>query len=296
MDEEKGIKGLVTIGVPTYNRAGTYLRAALDSILAQTYKNFEVMVSDNASADDTEEVCREYAKRDPRINYIRQKRNIGGILNRSFVRARARGEYFVELCDDDLLAPTFLEKCIARLEAHPEAIAAGTNFVEFDGKGRKVAHRPELFYPSEKDLYRRLKQYTLLYEADEKVMFVYCAVWRRRAVVDDLFVEYPIFWWDFQDMNFVFRGLSKGTFEFIDEVLFFKRLSDSALDAPRRKSFPRRMFDTLVYSRLRRLVAPFFYRRMGDIIKIKELSAIQRTKLILWTLFVMSRLFWRRKI
>ncbi len=295
-----GEKGLVTIGLMTYNRAGSYLPATLDSILAQTYKNFELVISDNASTDNTEEVCRAYVKNDPRIKYIRQKENIGYVANVNFLRTQVRGEYFVWICDDDLWAPAFLKKCVALLEANPQAIMAAANLIDFDDKGNRTPPRdPKKFYPSLKDLYSRLKQYTLFYESDGKDLFMFCAVWRRKAIANYFFVDYFIRYpwnWDFQDMNFVFHGLSKGTFEFVDEVLFYKRARIEALDQPKKKSFPRRIFDTLVYSRLKRLITPFFYRRMGDIVKVKELSLWARARLIFWTLFVMSRLFWKRKI
>ncbi len=289
-------KELVTIGVPTYNRAGTYLKAALDSILAQTYKNFELIISDNASTDDTEQVCREYMEKDSRIKYIRQKKNTGSILNRNFVRQQGSGKYFVETCDDDLLAPTFLEKCMVRIEANPEAVFAGGNFVEFDDLGRKVERYFRLFYPLGKDVYSRLKKYILLYESDGKDMLTYCGVWLRSIVAGNPFFNLPYFGWDFQDMGFIFQGLAKGPCECVDEVLFYKRAAMSALNPPKKKTFIKRIFDSLFKSRVSRLCSPFFYKRIGDILRIKELSYTEKTKLIFWNLFVMSRLFWERKI
>lgn len=293
-------EALVTIGLQTYNRANSYLKPTLNSLLAQSFKDFELVISDNSSKDETEKVCREYEKKDPRIRYIRQKENIGYVSNVNFLRAQARHKYFLGACDDDIFAPTFLEKCVHLLEAHPEAIMAATNFIEFGDKGHHTPpHDPKLFFPSEKDLYKRLKQYTLFYESDGKEMFMYCGLWRREAVVNDFFIDYFVKYpgnWDFQDMNFVFRGLSKGAFEFVNEVLFHKRARPDSFDPPKVKSLPKKIFDSLVYSRLRRLFTPFFYKRMAQIVQIEELSIWQRIKLIFWTFFVMSRLFWSRKI
>jgi hypothetical protein len=67
----------ITIGLPVYNSA-RYLAAAIDSILAQSYGDFDLLISDNASTDRTEEICRDYAKRDPRIRYIRQSQKCRG--------------------------------------------------------------------------------------------------------------------------------------------------------------------------------------------------------------------------
>ena len=75
---------LVTIGVPVYNGAD-YLTLAIDSLLAQTYRNVELLISDNASTDGSSEVCAAYAQRDARVRYIRQAHNIGGVENHNFV-------------------------------------------------------------------------------------------------------------------------------------------------------------------------------------------------------------------
>ena len=299
MSRETGEKGLVTVGLMAYNRAGTYLTAAIDSILAQTYKNFELIISDNASPDNTEEICREYAKRDPRVRYIRQKENIGYTANVNFVNGEARGEYFFWFCDDDVLAPTFIEKCVARLETHPESIMAAVRPVSFDDTGRYEQPREsKKMCPWEKDTYRRLKQFILLYESDGKPLVHFCAVWRRKAIADFVFINYFIRWpynWDFQDMTLAFYGLIRGSFECVDEVLYYKRARPTSFDF-KKKFFPRRIFDSFVHSRLRRLTTPFFYTRMRMITGIKELSLFARAKLMFWNLFAMSRLFWRKKI
>jgi glycosyltransferase involved in cell wall biosynthesis len=293
-------KGLVTVGLMTHNRAGSYLKATVDSILAQTYKKFELIISDNASTDNTEEVCRAYAKKDPRVIYVKHEKDIGYIANVNFLPTQGRGEYFIWVCDDDLFAPTFLEKCVAKLAVNPAAVMAGTSSIDFDDDGNRTSPRDaKNIFPSEMDLYRRLKQYTLFYESDGKDLFMFSAVWRREVARDykfiNYFVRYP-YHFDFQDMNFVFRGLSKGVFEFTNEAFFFKRAKHDSFGPLKEKSFARRMFDTLVFSRLWRLFTPFFYRRMKDIWAVKELSVFARAKLTLWTLFVMSRLFWKRKI
>ena len=235
-------------------------------------------------------------KKDSRIKYVRQEKNIGGILNRNFIRKQGSGKYFVETCDDDLLAPTFLEKCIARFKENPEVVFSGGNFVEFDDLNRKIERNIGLFCPTEKDLYQRLKKYILFYEYDGKDMPIYCGVWLRSIVAENSFFDFRYFGWDFQDMSFVFRGLVKGQVELINEVIFYKRAVVSALNLPKKKNFFIRMFDTFIYSRLKRLFTPFFYLRMKDIVNVKELSLRNRAKLIFWNLFVMSRLFWKRKI
>lgn len=111
---------LVSIGLPTFERAETLVRA-LASALAQTHDRLEVVISDNASRDGTEAVCREAAARDPRIRYVRQTRNIGPTANFNQLFDACRGQYVLMLADDDWLDPDYIAACLATLRADPEA-------------------------------------------------------------------------------------------------------------------------------------------------------------------------------
>ncbi|MDP3954687.1 MAG: glycosyltransferase family 2 protein [bacterium] len=110
---------LISIGLPTFNRASTLVRA-VDSLLAQTYKNFELIISDNASSDDTEKICLDYAKKDSRVKYFRQSHNIGLIANSNFVVSKAEGEYFMFASDDDWWHPDFVLKLRDALDKNQE--------------------------------------------------------------------------------------------------------------------------------------------------------------------------------
>ena len=103
----------VTIGMPVFN-GERLIRAALDSLLAQSFSDFELIISDNASTDGTERICREYAGRDKRIRYIRQLANIGGVPNFKFVLDEARGEYFMWSACDDIHSPDFVLRSLRR--------------------------------------------------------------------------------------------------------------------------------------------------------------------------------------
>ena len=111
----------VSIGVPVYNGAN-YLAETLDSILAQTFTDFELIISDNASADRTEAICREYAANDHRIRYVRNPTNLGAARNYNQVFELARGEYFKWNGHDDPLAPVFLERCVEVLDRDPGVV------------------------------------------------------------------------------------------------------------------------------------------------------------------------------
>jgi glycosyltransferase involved in cell wall biosynthesis len=124
---------LVTIGVPTYNRSAL-LRACLERLRRQTYGNFRVIVSDNASTDDTEAVCREFAREDARIRYHRQPRNLGPTRNFEFLREQASGKYFLWVADDDLLAEDYIARCVACLEGERELVLA-SGVAEYRAEG-----------------------------------------------------------------------------------------------------------------------------------------------------------------
>lgn len=113
----------LSVGLPVYN-GEEYLAAALDTLLAQTYPDFELVISDNASTDGTEEICRRYARADDRIRYVRQPRNIGWAGNHDAVAYLSRGELFKWASHDDVYAPDLLRACIQALDERPEAVAA----------------------------------------------------------------------------------------------------------------------------------------------------------------------------
>ena len=105
---------LVSVGMPVYN-GEEYIRDALSSLLGQTYVNFELIISDNASTDRTEEICREYAQRDARIIYFRQKENIGAAANFQFVLDHAQAGLFMWAAYDDKWAKNYLMDATALL-------------------------------------------------------------------------------------------------------------------------------------------------------------------------------------
>ncbi|KAB2913850.1 MAG: glycosyltransferase [Hyphomicrobiaceae bacterium] len=105
----------VSVCLPIYN-GERHMQQLLDSILAQTFRDFEFIISDNCSTDRTEEICRAYAARDPRVVYSRNETNIGANANTDLLVHMARGEYWLLCGHDDIVAPTFLEKCLAELE------------------------------------------------------------------------------------------------------------------------------------------------------------------------------------
>ena len=131
---------LVTIGIPTYNRASGFLTQALESAVNQTYPNIEIIVSDNCSTDHTEEVVHGFSS--PRIRYFKHTENIGPINNFNFCVQEARGQYFLMLHDDDLIDPDFVEACMTAVDDNTDMGVIITGTRKIDGNGTILAETP----------------------------------------------------------------------------------------------------------------------------------------------------------
>lgn len=123
----------VSVGIPVYN-GGELFRETLDSFLGQTFVDFEVVIVDNASIDETERVSREYTARDGRVRYIKNPTNIGLSKNHNRSFELSRGEFFKWAPADDLCCPTYLERCVEVLDRYPDVVLAypKTRFIDRD--------------------------------------------------------------------------------------------------------------------------------------------------------------------
>ena len=125
---------LVNIGLPVFNGQGK-IEKALYSILNQTYRNIEVLISDNASTDDTPEICERICAEDERVSYVRQPVNVGPTANFNAVLDPARGDYFMWLGHDDWLSERYVEACVETLDGNPDVSLACGEAVYFqDGE------------------------------------------------------------------------------------------------------------------------------------------------------------------
>ena len=142
----------VSIGMPVYNGESSLSRA-LDSLLAQTHKDFELIISDNASTDNTAVICREYAAQYPRIRYIRQPSNRGPTPNFKFVLSESQSPFFMWAAHDDSWQPDYLADNLAALQADPELVCSVSRveFTDPDGRPNDMdgGTRPLLGTPQE---------------------------------------------------------------------------------------------------------------------------------------------------
>ncbi|MBW4557359.1 MAG: glycosyltransferase [Trichormus sp. ATA11-4-KO1] len=124
----------LSIGLPVYN-GDKFIQEAIDSLLAQTFADFELIISDNASTDKTEEICRAYAAQDKRIRYYRNDKNLGCSRNFNRVFELSVGKYFKWAAYDDLHAPDFLVKCVEVLDYNPRVVLCHSQVYFIDENG-----------------------------------------------------------------------------------------------------------------------------------------------------------------
>jgi len=203
----------LSIGLPVYN-GEEYLAEALDALLGQSYQDFELIISDNASTDGTEAICRRYLAQDRRIRYIRLPENIGAAPNHNFVFRESRGELFKWASHDDLYGRDLLLRCVEALDERPQTVLAHTWNAIIDGTGTVTqpfdyrlatdsTHAPErfrslLFEPGGDDFYGVIRADVL-----------------RRVTPHDSYHH--------ADRTFVAEIALHGPFYQVPELLYFRR-------------------------------------------------------------------------
>jgi glycosyltransferase involved in cell wall biosynthesis len=214
----------LSIGLPVYN-GEKYLTEALDALLGQTYADFELIISDNASTDGTERICREYLARDPRIRYIRQPVNVGAAPNHNVVFTESRGELFKWASYDDLYARDLLERCIEALDEHPDAVLCHSWSAIIDQAGDIVA---KVGYPLTTDSPDPVERFrSLLFDVggDDDYGVVRADVLRKTALNESFYHA---------DRTIVAEIALHGRFHHVPASLFFRRdHPDSALRSNR---------------------------------------------------------------
>ncbi len=127
----------VSIALPVYN-GENYLREAIRSVLRQTFEDFELLLLDNASTDATSEICRETVEQDQRARHLRSDVNRGLIWNHNRGVESARGQYFMWIEHDDLIAEDYLDRCVNALNDDPKIVLSFTNTLIIDENGKEI--------------------------------------------------------------------------------------------------------------------------------------------------------------
>ena len=215
----------VSIGMPVYN-GEKFIRKALDSLLAQTFTNFELIISDNASTDQTQKICKEYEAQDKRIRYVRQMKNLDPMWNFNFVLQQASGEYFMWAACDDIWGKPFIEECVNCLNNHADV---GLAFGMFWVTSRmypivKMKRFPNMSFLCNDDPFIRVVKFIELEGVTHKANAIY-GLWRKN-IAKKTFAAFAGI-----DEKFVYLGLDiaqivylltmKKCFQ-IPNVLFYK--------------------------------------------------------------------------
>jgi len=207
-------KPLVSIGMPVYN-GEKYIRRALDSLLAQDYENFELLISDNASTDRTREICLEYAAKDKRIRYYCNDRNVGSVKNFNRLFDLSSGKYFMWAADHDLWHPTFISRCVSILEEDPNVVLAYSRTMVIGPGGEELLLAPDRIDTRGMSAVRRYKLVIWnLYWCN----MVYGVMRRQALNQTDRFRR------DFGSDHVLLAELAlRGTFAQVDAPLFYRR-------------------------------------------------------------------------
>jgi glycosyltransferase involved in cell wall biosynthesis len=204
----------VTLGITTFNNE-RYLPGALDAVLAQDFPDFEVVICDNQSTDATWDICQMYADKDRRFRIYRNESNLGFAGNFSRVVSLARGDYFRLTSHDDRMAATLLSRCVAGLDANPNAVLAYPRGTIIDAEGK------ELFRCEDEPDVRSVSAMRRVAQSMEALVYsnslfglIRTDVLRRTRLLAPFGTN---------DQPFIVELAARGDFHLVPEWLFFRR-------------------------------------------------------------------------
>lgn len=207
----------VSIGVPVFN-GEDYLESALDSLLAQTFSDLEIIIGDNASTDGTEAICRAAAEKDSRVRYIRHEKNLGAAPNYNLVFEVSRGEFFKWAAHDDICAPTLIEKCVQILDNNEDVALAAPRTRIIDAAGQTVRDLdPEMELQADDSL-QRLREFFVFHLSPQACNPVFGLYRREILARTGLIGSYPA-----SDMILLAHIAMEGKLVLVQEPLFLRR-------------------------------------------------------------------------
>ena len=213
----------ISIGIPVYN-GEKFIRKCIESVLQQTNRDFELIISDNASTDSTRKICEEYLNKDNRIIFVRQEKNMGGGWNFNFLLQNAVGEYFVWVAVDTFLLPEFLEKNIAVLESQDKVVGCISKIKIVDNsidrfetqkrilKKIGLVYRPFDTLPITGNYNERIRKYLKHFPWE-----MFYSVFRTKALRDSVVLN-PSFLVG-HDAGLVLNILKHGEIQVVDQIL-----------------------------------------------------------------------------
>ena len=269
--------------MPVYN-GEEFLVQSVQSVLDQTFGDFELIISDNASDDRTEEICREFAEKDSRIRYYRNAENIGAAGNYNRLVELARGEYFRWSNADDLLAPNLHEECIKVLDAHPEAVLSYGKTEIIDENGDATERYDDNLNLTQQRASERLPRF---FEQLGLTNVIYglmrTSAVRQTSVFGDSTLPAA-------DVSFMAELVMLGTFIEIPQLLFYRRMHSGASSFDRDDDEKQQQFwrGESTPFKLPQLRQTFRYLRRTWKIDIEFMEKLRLS------FYILRRLFWQR--
>lgn len=203
----------LTIGLPVFN-GENLLSESIEALLGQTYEDFVLLISDNASTDSTPDICKKYMKRDERIRYVRQPYNIGLHPNENFLMRESRTELFKLASHDDLYARDLIKRCVEALDKNPEVSVAHAWEARIDMEGNLTE---ALSYPAAADAPRAPDRFrSMLFDGWDDYTY---GVMRREVVLRTHMLGSH----HFADRTFNVELNLHGPFYLVPEWLYFRR-------------------------------------------------------------------------
>lgn len=255
----------VGIGLPVYN-GERFISAALSSLREQSFGDIEIFISDNASTDGTEEICRAAAAADSRVTYSRAHANAGPIANFNRALEHTRGLHFMWAACDDLWHPSFIEKLLPVIRDDAECSIAFCLPCGMDANGVKFADTPKFPELVGVDRFDGMRRYLHQREDCGKASAIYGLMRREQVRAIGGLTSRGADAWGF-DMQFVFQMLTMGRLRLVHEPLFMKRV----IVEPRPEEKPRRgRSPGELIARLPRAVKARFLNRWHDYRTFRE--------------------------
>lgn len=259
----------VSIGLPVYN-GERFIRDSLDSITRQTFRSFELIISDNASTDATADICRSYASVDSRIRYVRNQVNIGAAGNFNKVFEMASAPLFRWATADDVFRRDSLECCVRVMEQHPEAVLCYPRTVLIDTMGNELRDVDENLDVRLEDPIER-----------------FCVVFERIKLVN---VQYGLMRADAVRKTALFRNFGGGDIPFVLELslcgsfievpgtVFYRRMHEQASSAIRTSIEEQQFWDPSLQRRKSLRLWKHYWAYLG-IARSASLDLWQRVRL-----------------
>lgn len=270
--------------MPVYN-GEKYIAESIRAILAQTFTDFELIISDNASDDGTEQICREFARKDSRIRYFRNSQNIGAAGNYNRLFELARGQFFRWANADDLFAPILHEVCLQALRENPEAVLSYGKTRIIDESGHMINHYEDNLHLVNESAYMRFRQF---FERVGLTNVIYGLMRTDAIRQTGVFGDGTL---PAADVSFMAELTLLGTFVEVPDVLFYRRMHSDASSFDRDDDERQQNF-------WRAEPTPFKLPELRQ--NVRYLSKVWRTRLDLseklkLSQYIVRRVIWQRR-